>query len=226
MEESIHKNHRARMRKKFIENGFDGFNDHEILEMLLFYSIPRCDTNELAHKVLNEYKTLSNVFEADVSELCKIDGIGENSAVLISMISHLARVYERSKCERDKVLYNTESIGKYVISLFKGKRNEEFALICLNSNRRVHWSGIISKGSIDQLDASPRILVSEVIKHNAKNVIFAHNHPNGSLTPSSSDKEATKKLVEVLKAIDVVTLDHIIVSDERYYSMAEMGFIF
>jgi len=225
-DDAIHKDHRARMRKKFAEHGFDGFAEHEILEFLLYYAIPRRDTNPLAHAILNEYKSLANVFEADAKELAKIPGLSENSATLLSMVSHLCRAYEQSKCARGALLNDTDAIGRYAVSLLKGKVLEEFGLICLDSFRRVHWSGIIAKGTLDRIEAYPRMVVSEVIKHHAKNVIFVHNHPNGSLTPSVSDKNTTRQLVEVLKSIDVVTLDHIIVSDNRFFSMKEMGFIF
>jgi len=225
MDESIHKNHRKRMKNKFIEHGFEGFEEHEILEMLLYYAIPRKDTNPLAHTILNEYKTLANVFDADVHQLEKIPGLSKNSAVLLSMIPALARIYDKSKFEKQPYLHDTESIGKYAISLLKGKQNEELALICLDSNRKVHWSGIITKGTIDRIEAYPRIVVSEVIKHNARCVIFAHNHPHNTLMPSAADRAATDNLVELLRGIDVVVIDHVIVSGDRYYSMAEMGFI-
>ncbi len=226
MGESIHEGHRARMRNRFLKNGFEGFSEHEILEMLLYYTIPRKNTNETAHDILDKYMTLANVFDADPHSLMKMTGLKEPSATLLTMIPHLFRVYEASKRAKDSLLHNTESIGQYAISLLKGKVNEEFALICLDSNRRVHWSGIIAKGIIDRIEAYPRLVVSEVVKHNAKTVIFAHNHPHGSLYPSPADKEATRTLIEVLWGIDVTVLDHIIVSENRFYSMAEMGFTF
>ncbi len=223
---AIHKEHRKRMRKRFKEQGFDGFADHEILEMLLFYAIPRHDTNPLAHRILDVYKTLANVFEADASDLVKIQGLSDTSATLLTMIPRLAEIYEKSKCERELLLHDTESIGRFALSLLKNKSSEEFALICLDSNRRVHWSGIIAKGSIDQLEASPRTVVAEVIKHNAKNVVLAHNHPNGTFLPSDTDKNATKIISDVLSSIGVKTIDHIIVAQNRYFSLAESGFTF
>lgn len=224
--DNLHKDHRSRMRKRFAEHGFDGFADHEILELLLFYAIPQKDTNPLAHALLNEYKSLANVLEADKESLTKIPGVGEVAASLITMVPHLARVYERSCMEKGGLLNDITAIGTFAISMMRGKVSEEFGMICLDSNRHVKWHGIIAKGTLDQIEAYPRLIVSEVVKHHAKNVIFVHNHPTGSLLPSPSDKETTRRLVDVLKAIDVVTLDHIIVSDNRFYSMAESGFTF
>lgn len=226
MDKSVHDGHRTRMRERFFENGFDGFSEHEILEMLLYFTIPRRNTNEIAHDILDEYMTLANVFDADPQSLMDITGLKETSATLLTMIPHLFRVYETSKYTKQNLLHNTESIGQFAVSLFKDKVNEEFALICLDSNRRVHWSGIIKTGEIDRIDAHPRRVMGEVIKHNAKTVIFAHNHPHGSLMPSVADKEATRQLTDLLRGIDVTVLDHIIVSGNRFYSMAEMGFTF
>lgn len=226
MNKAEHDGHRNRMRKRFLQHGLEGLEEHEILEMLLYYAIPRRDTNKLAHAILDEYNSLANVFEADASSLATIPGLGENSAILLSMVSHLSRAYDKSKLTQQALLHNTESIGQFAISLLKGKPNEQLALICLGANRRVHWSGVIANGTIDRIETYPRMVVTEVIKHKAKNVVFAHNHLNGTLLPSIADKNTTKHLVDILKSIDVVTLDHIIVSDNRFYSMAETGFIF
>lgn len=222
----VHKNHRSRMRKKFREHGFDGFAEHEILEMLLYYSIPRMNTNPLAHKILDRYKTLANVFDATPEELMQEIGVSEVTATLLSMVPKLSQVYETSKWCREDCLQDTDAIGQYAVSLFKDKQNEEFALICLDANRCVHWSGTIIKGTIDRTEAYPRTVVNEALNHKATKVVFAHNHPSGTLAPSIADKEATDVLVRVLKGIGIEVLDHIIVSGNRYFSMKEMGFRF
>ena len=220
----VHKNHRSRMRKKFRENGFDGFAEHEILEMLLYYSIPRMNTNPLAHKILDKYKSLANVFDATPEELMKEVGVSEVTATLLSMIPKLSKVYDTSKWERVECLRDTDELGKFAVSLFKDKLNEEFAIICLDANRCVHWSGTIIKGTIDRTEAYPRVVVSEALKHKATKIVLAHNHPNGTLASSVADKEATEVLIRVLKGIGIEDLDHIIVSGARYFSMKEMGF--
>ncbi len=226
MSESIHKGHRKRMRERFFKYGFNDFSDHEILEMLLFYAYPRRNTNPLAHTILDEYKTLANVFDADIHDLAKIPGVGENIAAFLSMIPALVRLYEKSRFNKKAYLYDTERIGQYAVTLLKSETNEAFAMICLDSNRCVHWSGIIETGDIDRIEAYPRRVIKEVLKHRAKTVIFVHNHPHGTLLPSVSDKETTRQLTDLLKRIDVTVLDHIIVSENRFYSMAEMGFTF
>jgi len=224
--ENPNKGHRKRVREKFFKNGFDGFLDYEILEMLLFYCIPVIDTKELAKNILKKYKTLANVFDASAEELMNIDGVGENSAIFLTMIPKLSKIYETSKWNRMTCLDSIEMLGEYAVSMFKDSKNEEFALICLDANRCVHWSGVIIRGTVDSVEAYPRVVADEALKHNAINVVFTHNHPGGTLAPSMADKNATEALVKVLKGIGIEVLDHIIVSGSRYFSMREMGFKF
>lgn len=223
---NMHKGHRRRMREKFLEAGFDGFKEHEILEMLLYYTIPRKNTNDLAHEILDKYKTLANVFDATPDELKRETNVNDGTATLLAMIPKLFKIYETSKWDRKNALNDTEKLGNFAISLFKDIINEEFALICLDANRRVHWSGIIVKGTIDRTEAYPRVVAEYALKAKATKVVFAHNHPNCTLAPSVADKEATDILIDVLKGIGIEVLDHIIVSGNRYFSMKEMGFCF
>lgn len=221
---NLHEGHRERLRDKFRKHGLDAFSEHEILELLLCYSVPRKDTNELAHKIIDEYKTLINVFDAPMEELENEMKLSEVGATLIAMVPQLAKVYETLKWKRKAHLPDTEAIGQYTVSLFKEKLNEEFGIICLDGNRNVKWGGTILKGTINETVAYPRIVVKEVLRHNASQVVFIHNHPSGTLAPSVADKQATEKLVNILRSIDVNVLDHIIVSKDSYFSMAEMGF--
>ena len=224
--QTCHKNHRQRMRERFIKNGFSGFADHEILEFLLFYAIPRCDTNKIAHALLDKYKTLANVFDADRASLAKTAGIGENSALFLTVIPQLLKVYDASKFSEKPTMYDTATLGQYAVAMLKGNKTEMLAMICLDSNRRVQWSGIISNGSISEISFSPRVILSAVLEHNAKNIVLVHNHPGGSLVPSIADRKATQQIAQLLHTVDVHLLDHLIVAEKQYYSFAQSGFIF
>ncbi len=224
--DGIHENHRARMRKKIADHGIDGLEEHEILEVLLYYCIPRRDTNELAHKMLEKYGSLANVFDAPVNELAAEPWLSDVSATLISMIPKFCRAYELSKLKRVATLPTTQDIGEYAMAMFKDKLEEELALICLDANRKVLWDGVIIKGTIDRTEAYPRTVVREALKRNATNVVLVHNHPKGTMTPSSADKKSTQMLVKILEGIGITVLDHIIVNGMRYISMREMGYIF
>ncbi len=221
-----HDGHRQRIKERFKKDGgFDNFVPHEILEMLLYSTIARGDTNPIAHDLIKEFGNIANVFEADPKELKKIQGIGENSAFLLSMIPHLCRAYNQAKWNRNVYLSTTELAGQYAINLFIGKNHEEFHIICIDSNRRVFYQGRVAQGTINEVPAYPRLIVEEVLKRKAQYVIFAHNHPNGSVHPSEADKQATDQLIQALETINVNVVDHIIVAGNQYYSMADMGIL-
>lgn len=225
MSASEHSGHRERLRKRYLNEGLDNFEQHEVLELLLYYAIPRKDCNVIAHKLLNEFNTISNVFDTDVKRLSKVEGMGEISAVLLNLIPSIARIYTQDKwsVENRATLGSFDSMGRYAINMFMGKTKEEFAIICLDSNRTVHFVGTVLKGTINETPAYPRLIVDEALKHNAQTVILTHNHPSGSILPSEADMIATKAVVNALEAISIDVLDHVIVSGERYYSMAAMG---
>ena len=218
----MHNGHRKRMKERLEkEGGFERFAPHEILEMLLYSTNARSDTNPIAHQLIDTFGSLANVFEADKEDLKAVPGVGESSAFLNSMIPHLSRAYMQGKWDRRELLGSTEKSGQYAIDLFIGKEQEELHLICLDSGRRVFYTGCLLKGTIDEVPAYPRVIVSEVIKRNARHIILAHNHPNGSSFPSPADELATAKIEAALSAIGVELIDHIIVSGNSYYSMAE-----
>ena len=220
----MHDGHRKRMKERYQNDGsFENFAQHEILEMLLYSTIARGDTNPIAHELIQKFGNIANVFDADPEELKKVRGIGESSAYLLSMIPHLSRVYNQTKWNRKILLGSADVAGQYAINLFIGKTHEEFRVICLDSNRQMFYQGVVAHGTINEVQAYPRLVVAEVLKHNAQSVILAHNHPSGSVFPSDCDIEATQQLIAALDTIDVRVIDHIIVSGNQYYSMAERG---
>ena len=221
----MHEEHRQRVKKRFIEEGLDSFEPHQILELILFYSIPRKDTNEIAHELIDRFGSLSKVFEADITELCKIKGIGENSAVLLSIIPSLARIYSKDKLGDKPELDTSSKAGRYAINLFMGMQYECFYLIALDAQKRVIYAAKVHEGTIHEAPVYPRILVETALRHHANSVLLAHNHPGGSLKPSSADLEATKRIVNALNAIDISVVDHIIVAGDKYFSFAEQGLL-
>ncbi len=221
----MHSGHRKRMKERFLnDNGFENFAQHEILEMLLYSTIPRSDTNPLGHALMERFGSIANVFDASPEELKEVSGIGESSAFLLSLIPHLTRVYTQAKWDKRQSLCSTELAGQFAVNLFVGKAHEEFWMICVDSNRRVFYQGCIAKGTINEVPAYPRLVVQEVLKHNVQNVIFTHNHPGGSIRPSEADLVATEALLSAMMAINVDVIDHIIVSGNSFYSMAEHDF--
>ena len=220
-----HGGHRKRMKKRLWEDGLDGFHDHEVLEVLLYFSIPQKNTNEIAHVLLERFGSLSNVLEADVSELLQVKGIGEHSATFIHMIPELFRVYERDKNRPRKLLDRPEAWGEFAKTLFIGHTVERFYLICLDTQYRLIHAPMIREGTIDEVLIYPRDALEAALRHKAKNVILAHNHPGGSLTPTLKDMELTEKLSAILEAVGINVVDHVIVANGQYVSLGEKGLI-
>lgn len=225
MEKKVHEGHRQRVKARFINEGLDAFEDHQILELLLFYCIPLKDTNELAHKMISEFGSLSGVFEAGPEDVSKRCGVSENTAVLVSLIPSLARRYFKGKWGEKPVLNSSSKAGEYAVSLFIGKTYEVFYVICLDNQNRVNYAALVHEGTINEAPVYPRIIVETALRHQAGNVILAHNHPGGSLSPSGADIEVTKKISAALEAISINVVDHIIVAGDRYTSFAEKGLL-
>lgn len=203
----------------------DGFEDYQILELLLFYAIPRKDVNELAHSLINKYGSLSGVLEADPKDLAKTPGLGLNSAILLALIPSLARTYLKDRWGTRPTLGGTVEAGKYVLTLFAGRTYEVFYVICLDAQHKVIYPALVHEGTIDQAPVYPRLIVETALRHKAHSVILAHNHPGGSPNPSPQDIDVTKKIQFALEQISITVLDHIIAAGENYVSCAERGLL-
>ncbi len=222
---SMHEGHRNRLKTRFLEEGLDGFEDHQILELLLFYVIPRRDTNEIAHRLLKKYGSLSGVFEADPKDLATTPGVGDNSAVLLVLIRSLARIYLKDRWGNRPTLNSTAKAGEYVLTLCAGRTYEVFYVICLDAQYHVIYPALVHEGTIDQAPVYPRIIVETALRHKAHSVILAHNHPGGSPEPSPQDIEVTKRIRHALEPISIAVVDHIIAAGEVFVSCAGKGLI-
>lgn len=223
--ENIHKGHRKRVKERYIAEGLDSFNEHQVLELLLYYAIPYRDINDLSHRLISKYGSLAAVLEADYYDLKTVPGIGENAAMLLTMMPSLTRAYQLGKWGKRPVLDSTEALGEYAVNLLIGRTYEVFYLVCLDAQNRVNHSALIHEGSIDEVAIYPRIVVETAIRHKAKNVVLVHNHPGGSLRPTSSDMDLTWRLIDIMKDISICVLDHIIVSNSGYLSFSEKGLL-
>jgi len=223
MADNIHAGHRERVRQRFMEEGLDSFEDHEVLEFLLYYCVRQKDTNALAHRMLKEYGTLHDLLEAhprDIARRCKVS---LNTATLISLCVPLARRYMSSKWGDKPVLNSSSMAGEYAVSLFAGRIYEAFYAICLDAQNRVNHAALVHEGTINEAHVYPRIIVETALRHKANSIILAHNHPGGSLKPSTADIDVTRKICAALKPISIRVVDHIIIAGESYLSFAEQG---
>lgn len=225
MEKKLHEGHRQRVKTRYLTEGLDAFEDHQVLEMLLFFGIPMKDTNELAHKMIQEFGSLSGLFEADPKDICKRCGVSENTAILVSLIPSLSRRYFKGKWGDKPVLNSSTKAGEYAVSLFAGRTYEAFFIICLDSQNRVNYAALVHEGTLNEVSVYPRLVVEMVLRHQANSVILAHNHPGGSLNPSNDDIELTKKIIAALEPISVKVVDHIIVAGDKNMSFKEKNLI-
>ncbi len=222
MSDDLHKDHRKRVRKAFLENGFtDETPSHQILEMLLFYSIPRGDTNETAHRLLNEFGSVEGIFEADISELKRVRGIGENSAILIKLMLPLIKKYQADKIKGKPRFNNITEILGFLENRYLGIKCEMFSIMSFGNNGNMLGFDKVGEGDVSSVGVSVREIVKTVLKRNAACVIIAHNHLESYAIPSKSDIELTKTLKDTLNQMGVNLIDHVIISNDGLVSMAQ-----
>lgn len=225
MGENIHKGHRERLRERFRENGLKAFSDVEAIELLLFYALPRCDTNEIAHRLLERFGSYRAVMEADISELRLVEGVGDNAAMLIRLVSETNARYLKSERSGGKnILKSTEAAGEYVKPLFAYANDELAFAISINSAGGVIRCHQLASGMSNRVEFSARRIVEIAIRDKAAYVILAHNHVSDVALPSRADAAATQLISETLQSIGVCLVDHIIVSGDEYVSMRESGY--
>ncbi len=218
---SIHKGHRQRIRERFLKSGLSGFEEHEVLELLLFYCIPRCDTNGIAHNLVNRFGSFAQVLDAPVSELEKIGGIGANAAVFLSLMRQVSGYYQINRFAKNEALTSTDAYGRYLIPYFATQRSEEVYLLCLDAKCMVLSCQKVGDGSINATNISIRKIVEMALAANATSVVLAHNHPSGIAIPSAEDIATTKLVANALIMVDVILSDHIIVADGDYISLVQ-----
>jgi len=215
--------HRRRLRERFAKSGLAGFHDHEILELLLTYAIPRRDVKTIAKDLLSEFgNNLASVFDAPAEAIQRVEGIGENAAVLIGLMPRLFDSYQSSRWVRHETFASTESAVSYLRALLGTQRNEVFCVLALDSKNRLIAVESVQKGSVNRTAVFPRQVVEASLKHRATAVILAHNHPGGGPLPSAADRQLTRRLKKILDDLDIVVHDHIIIAgNDQFYSFAQ-----
>lgn len=224
--ENPHAGHRKRLRERFMQSGLEHFQKHNILELLLFYTIPRQDTNELAHRLIEEFGSLSGVFDAPVEELMKVDGIGENSAVLLKLIPAVGRVYLDDKNTVGTLIHNSAESSRFLLPKFVGETTELVYLLCIDNKSKVLGCPLICRGDVVSVNFTPRRVVEAALKLGATSVILAHNHPRGLALPSNDDINTTNQLYDTLRRVNICLIDHIIVAGEDSVSLADSGLFY
>ncbi|MEE0264379.1 MAG: JAB domain-containing protein [Acutalibacteraceae bacterium] len=224
MADNPHIGHRDRLRKKFLDNSFDSLEMHEILELMLYYAIPRKDTNPIAHQLIDSFGSISAVFDAPIDKL-KEQGISENCAIYLKLIPQICRLYMEDKHNNDDKIIDVENAGEKLKHKFVGRDYEAVVLLLLDSKHKEVFCGVVSKGSVSACEVYVRKIIELAVMYNAKFAVLAHNHPSGLALPSNDDIYTTGKVFKALKLIQVALIDHVIVADDDYVSLRGSGFM-
>lgn len=216
-----HQGHRQRLKDRFLKNGLDALNGHEVLELLLFYALPYRDTNGLGHLLEQDFGSLVNVLDANYADLVNVDGVTPHVATLLTLCGQIAHRYQKEKYELGDQLYNTTRVGRYVLPFFFGKKEESVMLISMDNRRKVLNATRVFEGSVNSARFNFRTAVQQALRDNATTVVLAHNHPNGFAIPSQADIATTHNFMQVLKLMDIQLVDHLVVAEDDFVSMAD-----
>ena len=221
---TIHKGHRQRLKDRFLREGLDNFEELYVLELLLYYCIPRVDTNPIAHALLDYFGSLTAVFEATPEELKRVPGIGDNAATFLALIPQVGRFYQIKRAQPGDILHTISQCGNYLVPYFYGRENETVFLLCLDAKCKVLACKLVGEGSVNSANIPIRRVVEIALNTNATTVVLAHNHPSGLALPSHDDIQTTLRLARAMEAVEITLADHIVVADNDFVSMTQSGY--
>ncbi|MBO5701851.1 MAG: DNA repair protein RadC [Clostridia bacterium] len=212
----IHAGHRQRMKERFLANGLEGFSQHEAIELMLYYAIPRRDVNELSHRLIERFGSYNAVFDADYEDLLSVEGIGENAAILFKLMAASWRKYALNDGEKPFLYDSPQKIGNYAARLFIGASVEKLYVMLFDNKMMLLDTVKIAEGAVNSVSAPPRVFVEKAFKKNAASIVLIHNHPSGLPNASDDDICFTHNLKSVLKGVGIDLIDHVIVSGKYY----------
>lgn len=219
---NCHAGHRERLRRRFIVGGLDGFSEHNVLELLLFYSVPRRDTNELAHELIERFGSLANVFDAPYEPLIRVNGIGERTATLLKFIPALCGEYHLSRSDTKATVCTRADAIEYLTPYFADMSTEFAVMLSLDAAGRVMNVVKMKYGNVDSAEIDMNAVFFEVLSNSPAGVVIAHCHPRGLAAPSQNDIRTTETLAEMLAGFKTRLCDHIIFARDDVFCMSRM----
>ena len=218
---SIHDGHRQRLKERFLREGLDNFDEVNVLELMLFYCIPRSDTNPLAHTLLDHFGSLAQVLDANVEELEKVPGVGHSVATYLHLMTEVGRYYQIKRSEPGEIMRSIEQCGKYMLPYFFGREHETVFMLCLDAKCKVICCKKVGEGSVNSANIPVRRVVEMALGVNATTVVLAHNHPSGLAIPSADDVQTTLSIAKALETVEIILADHIVVSKDDFVSIVQ-----
>jgi len=215
--------HRKRLREKYLTSGIEAFHEYEVLELLLTYAISRKNVKPQAKEFLREFGSLKGVVDADIGDLIKIKGVGKDSAILLKLVKETAALYLKQKAKEKRQVSCTTELLDFCRTVMGAKKDEEFCVIYLDAQNQIIEFETIQKGIVNQAVVYPRQVLESALKKKASAIILAHNHPSGHVRPSDADIRLTKTIQETAKVLDILVHDHIIIGENRFFSFREEG---
>ena len=222
-ESLLHQDHRERMRRRVERYGLESLEEHEALEYLLYFAIPRRDTNPIAHALLNRFGSFAAVLEAAEEELLTVEGVGPSTARFLHAIPAIDRYYVASRSKVRRRFETTADLGNFCIPLFRGKHRECMVMIALDERRRYLRTVWLESGTVGSVDVTVGKIAAEAVSAGASVVVLAHNHPGGTVIASKQDILSTAAVVQALRILGILVQDHIIVAGEEYLSLRDTG---
>ncbi len=219
------KGHRKRLRARFSAHGFDGFHDYEVIELLLTYAIPRSDVKPAAKRLLKTFGTLAGVFDAPVSELSQVQGVGEKTAVFLTLIKQAELRYLASDLPGKSVFDRPDKIRAHLRFLVQGRGMECFGAIFTDQQHRHIATQIMFEGTVDRTAVYPRNLMKRALELDAKGIVVFHNHPGGTTQASEEDILLTHRMTEACAPLDIKVLDHFLIAGTEVLSFREKGWL-
>lgn len=219
---SLHDGHRHRLKERFKNDGLDHFENHQVLELLLFYCVPRQDTNPLAHRLIDRFDSVEAVLEASAAELKKVKGVGDNIVQFLRLFGEVNR-YCKMERPKDIILDKRDACTRYMIPFFHNKKNETVYLLSLDAKCKVISCKLVGEGSVNSAGVPIRRIVEMALGEGATSVVLAHNHPSGVAIPSDEDRATTMRLARALSAVEIALSDHVVVAEDEGVSLADSG---
>lgn len=219
-DKNIHSGHRKRVKDNVGKHGFSHLEDHRLLELILYYSIPRDDTNPIAHRLLDEFGSLKNVFSADISELEKVNGVGANTALMLAAVGEACERSLRESPDKRRTYKTVGELKELAVSLLVFEPIEKIMVLCFDKAHHLRKCVCVNEGTADHAEIDMKKIVCALAGTIQLYAVLIHNHPHGDAEPSAYDIDSTRTVAVTLRKLHVDLADHIIVgSDGSSYSM-------